>query len=115
MKKSPSNLLVGSTVLFDFPLQTKEVLEQFRSAAVEEAKKNTLWGKTGIVIGVQSHDGCLEIDVRMDEDGRIVPTNRYAISITKLPPPDRTEELLEQILTAIKALPQAPAHGTGPR
>lgn len=101
MKKTSSNLLVGSAVVFDFPTQTKQVLEQFRDQAVAEAKKNALWGKTGVIVHTQTSEGCLEIDVRMDEDGQIIPTNRNQISITKGPTADGTEELLKSILAEL--------------
>lgn len=118
MKTSKSsNLLVGSTVLFDYPIYAvrEDLPEPIKKLNADEAKKRPYYGQTGVIMVAAMVEGAVEMTVRLDTTGELVKAFTSFVSVTKLPAPDRTEALLEEILAAIKNLPQSPVYGTGPR
>lgn len=118
MKPSKSsNLLVGSTVLFDYPIYkvSDGLPEAIKAYNLEEAKKRPYYGQTGTIMVTAMVDGSLDLTMRLDKTGELVKTYSNFVSVTKFPAADRTEELLEQILAELKQLPHSLPHGLDPR
>jgi hypothetical protein len=97
-----TNLIVGSEVLIDWPMKWKDTYERFRDQARADAEKSPHFGETGVVVAYyDANDAGHTIDVRL-ADGRIESFHKGAVTVTKAPPPDRTEQLLEQILFELR-------------